>query len=182
MVVNPFDAIALRDIAVIRTAVYIPWRQRAHRPQPAWTSTVTRSPIAYSSTDGPSLTTVPYTSWPIVKFLLNGSPPSTIAGRPWAMISRSVAQIETASMRTGTSAEPGCGTSFSGRQNLHPGPPSTHAFIVSRTGYSLLNRAASTIAVSPSRRELQQCSARRHEEKVWSPLAMRSLRYRIPAS
>ena len=42
----------------------MPSRQRGQRPQPAWTSTATRSPIANSSTAGPSFTTVPMYSWP----------------------------------------------------------------------------------------------------------------------
>jgi hypothetical protein len=60
----------------------MPCRQRLHCPQPAWISTVTRSPIANSSTPGPSAATVPMYSWPGVKFLLKGSPPSTLAGEP----------------------------------------------------------------------------------------------------
>src|SRR6516162_9169846 len=35
----------------------MPCRQRLHCPQPAWISTVTRWPIRYSSTPGPSATT-----------------------------------------------------------------------------------------------------------------------------
>ena len=50
----------------------MPSRQRLHWPQPAWISTVTRWPIRYSSTPGPSATTVPIYSCPGVKFLLNG--------------------------------------------------------------------------------------------------------------
>ena len=53
----------------------MPSRQRLHCPQPAWISTVTRCPILYSSTPGPSATTVPIYSWPGVKFLLCGMPP-----------------------------------------------------------------------------------------------------------
>src|SRR5262249_6348726 len=75
-------------------------------------------------------------SWPIVKFLWNGSPPSTEAGTPWRRISRSVAQIATASMRTRTSAAPGTGTGFSVRNNSS-GPPRTQAFIRSGVGDSL---------------------------------------------
>ncbi len=37
----------------------MPSRQRLHWPQPAWISTETRWPILYSSTPGPSATTVP---------------------------------------------------------------------------------------------------------------------------
>jgi len=41
-----------------------------------------RSPIPYSSTSGPSATTVPMYSWPGVKFLLKGRPPKMLAGEP----------------------------------------------------------------------------------------------------
>ena len=41
-----------------------------------------RSPISNSSTSGPSAATVPMYSWPGVKFLLKGSPPSMLAGDP----------------------------------------------------------------------------------------------------
>ena len=108
----------------------MPSRQRLHWPQPAWISTVTRCPILYSSTPGPSATTVPMYSWPGVKFLLYGMPPWIDAGGPCQMISRSVAQIATASMRTSTSARFGTGTGFSTNVTW-PGSPSTHAFIVS---------------------------------------------------
>ena len=37
----------------------MPWRQRLHWPQPAWISTLIRSPISNSSTSGPSAATVP---------------------------------------------------------------------------------------------------------------------------
>ena len=60
----------------------MPMRQRLHWPQPAWISTVTRSPTANSSTPGPSAATVPMYSWPGVQFLLNGSPPLISAGGP----------------------------------------------------------------------------------------------------
>ena len=90
----------------------MPLRQRLHWPQPAWISTVTRWPIANSSTPGPSAATVPMYSWPGVKFLLNGNPPWIMAGGPCAMTSRSVAQMATASMRTSTSARFGTGTGF----------------------------------------------------------------------
>ena len=60
----------------------MPSRQRLHWPQPAWISTATRWPILYSSTPGPSATTVPMYSWPGVKFLLNGRPPWIEAGGP----------------------------------------------------------------------------------------------------
>ena len=60
----------------------MPSRQRLHWPQPAWISTVMRWPIWYSSTPGPSATTVPIYSWPGVKFLLNGMPPRIDAGGP----------------------------------------------------------------------------------------------------
>ncbi len=69
----------------------MPWRQRLHWPQPAWISTLIRSPISNSSTSGPSAATVPIYSWPGVKFLLKGRPPSMLAGDPERMISRSVA-------------------------------------------------------------------------------------------
>src|SRR6478752_5550705 len=49
------------------------------------------------------------------------------------MISRSVAQIATASMRTRTSARPGTGVGFS-RKKSSSGSPSTHAFIWSGIG------------------------------------------------
>ena len=52
------------------------------------------------------------------------------------MISRSVAQIATASMRTSTSARFGTGTGFSVSFSS-PGLPSTQARIVSGTGMSL---------------------------------------------
>src|ERR1700755_3378347 len=74
-------------------------------------------------------------SWPGVEFLLKGSPPWMLAGDPRWMISRSVAQIATASMRTRTSARPGIGVGFS-RRNSSSGPPSTQAFIWSGTGSS----------------------------------------------
>src|SRR5690348_1605167 len=51
------------------------------------------------------------------------------------MISRSVAQIATASMRTSTSALPGIGTAFSTSESW-PGSPSTQAFIRSGMGNS----------------------------------------------
>ena len=91
----------------------MPMRQRLHWPQPAWISTVTRSPIENSSTPGPSAATVPMYSCPGVQFLLKGSPPWISAGGPCAITSRSVAQIATASMRTSTSARAGTGTGFS---------------------------------------------------------------------
>jgi hypothetical protein len=49
------------------------------------------------------------------------------------MISRSVAQMATASMRTSTSAFFGVGTTLSTKLSS-PGSPSTQAFIVSGTG------------------------------------------------
>ena len=49
------------------------------------------------------------------------------------MISRSVAQIATASMRTSTSARFGTGTGLSFSESS-PGSPSTHAFIEAGTG------------------------------------------------
>src|ERR1043166_2194963 len=55
------------------------------------------------------------------------------AGGPCQMISRSVAQIATASMRTSTSARLGTGTGLSVNFSS-PGSPSTHAFMVSGTG------------------------------------------------
>ncbi len=107
----------------------MPSRQRWQRPQPACTSTVMRSPTSNSSTVGPSFTTVPIYSWPGVKPLLKGDPPSMIAGSPCLMISMSVAQTAMASMRTSTSARPGSGTGFSTRVSSS-GPPSTQAFMV----------------------------------------------------
>ena len=103
------------------------------RPQPAWISTVTRSPISNSSTPGPSAATVPMYSWPGVKSLLKGSPPWIWAGGPCAMISRSVAQMATPSMRTRTSARLGSGTGFS-TSDSSSGSPRTQAFMVSGTG------------------------------------------------
>src|ERR1043165_9146106 len=114
----------------------MPMRQRLHWPQPAWISTVTRCPILYSSTPGPRAATVPMYSWPGVKFLLNGMPPWIEAGGPCQMISRSVAQIATASMRTSTSARFGTGTGFS-TSFSSPGSPSTQARIVSVRGMSV---------------------------------------------
>ena len=104
----------------------MPCRQRLHWPQPAWISTLTRSPIANSSTSGPSAATVPIYSWPGVKFLLKGRPPWMLAGEPEWMISRSVAQIATASMRTSTSARAGTGHRLVAQGKLvrvaeHPG-------------------------------------------------------------
>ena len=107
----------------------MPSRQRWQRPQPACTSTVTRSPISNSSTVGPSFTTVPMYSWPGVKPLWNGRSPSIIAGTPCLMISMSVAQTAIASIRTKTSARPGSGTGFSTNASSS-GPPSTQACIV----------------------------------------------------
>src|SRR5262245_48909187 len=115
----------------------MPMRQRLHWPQPAWISTVTRWPTLYSSTPGPSAATVPIYSWPGVQFLLNGMPPWIEAGGPCQMISRSVAQIATASMRTSTSARFGAGTGLSVSFSS-PGSPSTQARMVSGTGMSLL--------------------------------------------
>ena len=106
----------------------MPWRQRLHWPQPAWISTLTRSPMANSSTPGPSAATVPIYSWPGVKFLLKGRPPWMLAGEPQWMTSRSVAQIATASMRTSTSARPGTGVGLS-RRKSSSGFPRTQAFI-----------------------------------------------------
>ena len=57
------------------------------------------------------------------------------AGGPCQMISRSVAQIATASIRTSTSARSGTGTGFSVSFSS-PGSPSTHALILSGTGMS----------------------------------------------
>ena len=110
----------------------MPMRQRLHWPQPAWISTVTRSPTANSSTPGPSAATVPMYSWPGVQFLLNGRPPLISAGGPDLMTSRSVAQIATASMRTSTSALAGTGTGFSVKISCS-GSPSTQARILSGT-------------------------------------------------
>src|SRR5688572_18493025 len=71
-------------------------------------------------------------SCPGVKFLLNGGPPATIAGGPWLITSRSLAQIAHASTRTSTSAGPGWGTGLSARVSW-PGSPRTQAFIVCGT-------------------------------------------------
>src|SRR5215213_3379482 len=57
------------------------------------------------------------------------------AGGPCQMISRSVAQIATASMRTSTSARFGTGTGLVVSLSS-PGSPSTHARMVSGTGMS----------------------------------------------
>src|SRR4051812_526443 len=91
--------------------------------------------MEYSSTSGPRAATVPIYSWPGVKFLLKGRPPKMLAGEPEWMISRSVAQIATASMRTRTSARTGTGTGFSLR-NSWSGSPSTQALIRSGIGRS----------------------------------------------
>src|SRR5829696_7768525 len=128
----------------------MPARQRLHWPQPAWISTVTRCPIRYSSTPGPSAATVPMYSWPGVKFLLNGRPPWIEAGGPCQMISRSVAQIATASMRRSTSARLGTGTglvvSFSS-----PGSPSTHARMLSGTvrSFEVVTPGGAYMALAP---------------------------------
>src|ERR1700744_3843521 len=58
-----------------------------------------------------------------------------LAGDPRWMISRSVAQIATASIRTSTSARLGIGVRLS-RNDNSSGPPSTQAFICSGTGNS----------------------------------------------
>ena len=108
----------------------MPIRQRSQRPHPACISTAMRSPTVYSFTVGPSATIVPMYSWPGVKFLLKGSSPSISAGAPSLMISRSVAQIATASMRTRTSAGPGRGTGLSTRLSSS-GSPRIQAFMVS---------------------------------------------------
>ena len=68
-------------------------------------------------------------SWPGVKFLLKGRPPRIHAGSPLVMISTSVPQMETASIRTSTSAGPGSGTGFSARRSWS-GSSRTHAFMV----------------------------------------------------
>ena len=115
-----------------------PSRQRGHRQQPAWISTVTRSPGLNSSTFGPSFTTVPIYSCPEVKFLLNSSPPLMIAGSPWLMISKSVAQTAMTSILTSTSALPGSGTGFSVRITSS-GSPRTQAFIFSGSNYFIRN-------------------------------------------
>jgi hypothetical protein len=64
-----------------------------------------------------------------VKFRLNGGSPPTVAGGPWLITSRSVAQMAVAPTRTSTSATPGVGTGLSTRLNW-PGSPKTQAFIV----------------------------------------------------
>ena len=127
----------------------MPMRQRLHWPQPAWISTVTRSPMANSSTPGPSAATVPMYSWPGVQFLLKGRPPWISAGGPCAMTSRSVAQMATASMRTSTSARLGTGTGFSVKFSS-PGLPSTQARMVSGTGmFGLVFTPAGAYMLSP---------------------------------
>src|ERR1700674_3008558 len=66
------------------------------------------------------------------------------------MISRSVAQIATASMRTRTSARPGIGVGLS-RSRSSSGPPRTQAFICPGTGNSgdVLTPAGVYIAMQP---------------------------------
>src|SRR3954453_11419694 len=86
-------------------------------------------------------------SWPIVKFLLNGNSPSTIAGQPCFIISISVAQTAIASTRSSPSAGPGSGTGFSTSDNSS-GPPRTHAFIVLGTRYSFRRCAAVSLLVA----------------------------------
>ena len=144
----------------------MPSRQRGQRPHPAWISTATRSPTANSSTVGPSFTTVPMYSWPGVKPLLNGRPPSIIAGTPCLMTSISVAQTAIASIRTRTSARPGSGTGFSTSDNCS-GSPRTQAFIVSGIGYSLLRAAVISVRLmslpAGRRGNLVPASLRRHE-------------------
>src|SRR5713101_3479531 len=78
---------------------------------------------------------VPIYSCPGVKFLLKGRPPWMLAGEPEWMISRSVAQIATASIRTRTSARAGTGVGLSRRKSWS-GSPKTQAFIWSGTGRS----------------------------------------------
>ena len=126
-------------------------RQRLHWPQPAWISTVTRSPMANSSTPGPSAATVPMYSWPGVQFLLNGRPPWISAGGPCAMTSRSVAQIATASMRTSTSARARHRHRLLGEDAARPGSPSTQARILSGTGMleSVLTPGGAYMASQP---------------------------------
>src|SRR6266403_2842926 len=58
-----------------------------------------------------------------------------LAGEPAWMISRSVAQMATASMRTRTSARPGMGVGLS-RSTSSSGSPRTQAFIRPGTGNS----------------------------------------------
>ena len=121
-----------------------------HWPHPAWISTLTRSPMLNSSTSGPSAATVPIYSWPGVKFLLKGRSPPMLAGDPLWTISRSVAQIATASMRTRTSARPGNGVGLS-RRKSSSGSPRTQAFISRGTGNSgnVLTPAGSYITADP---------------------------------
>ena len=71
------------------------------------------------------------------------------------MISRSVAQIATASMRTSTSAFFGTGTALSISLSS-PGSPSTQAFIMSGIGKSLLvfTPAGAYIAHSPLKKTM----------------------------
>ena len=79
-------------------------------------------------------------SWPGVKPLLNGSPPSIIAGTPCLMTSMLLV-AQTARSRSISTASIfrralGSGTGLSTSDNCS-GSPSTQAFIVSGIGYSL---------------------------------------------
>src|SRR5262249_42546277 len=71
------------------------------------------------------------------KSLLNGWPTWISGGGSLWMLSRSVAQIATASMRRSTSACLGTGTGFCVSASS-PGLPSTHAFMRSGIGKSLV--------------------------------------------
>src|SRR5712672_2324850 len=88
------------------------------------------------------------------------------------MISRSVAQIATASMRTRTSARPGTGVGLS-RSRSSSGLPSTHAFICSGTGNSgnVLTTAGSYIGADPWFDERLPC------EKYFYPPFVRLQRF-----
>src|SRR6185369_4913360 len=80
------------------------------------------------------------------------------------MISRSVAQIATASIRTSTSARCGTGTGFCPSESW-PGSPSTHAFIWSGIGKSglVFTPAGAYIAKSSlNRRCGDRCRIRAH--------------------
>ena len=69
------------------------------------------------------------------EILVEGQAAQDARRRPGWMISRSVAQIATASIRTRTSARAGTGVGFS-RSKSSSGSPSTQAFIRSGTGRS----------------------------------------------
>jgi hypothetical protein len=73
-----------------------------------------------------------------------------MAGGPWAITSRSVAQIATASIRTSTSATPGVGYRLVDQAQF-AGIPSTHAFIafIFFLGYIIRFRGSKSIGAGP---------------------------------